>query len=137
MRCLFYAATDGVAMNQENQTVSRPLAPEDIRVGEFISVLQVVAEYLPGCWCDVNEHQPPMAKRFVHLPTEGCDPMEVEGVCLPFVLVKTHEGVPRTLDVRRYRFAQLEKSYGRRAFDMLQQAAREAAARKQKEDDNE
>lgn len=106
------------------ETISRPIAPEEVRVGMYIAVLHVVAERVPGCWCDVSAFEKLEARRFVRLPLEPSEPLEVMEVCLPFVLVKEPRGCMRTLDVRRCRFAELSRRYGRRVFGMLREASK-------------
>jgi hypothetical protein len=113
-----------------SEFVARPVAPEDIRNGEFIAVLEVIAERVPGCWCDVDAFQPLKARRFVRLP-------QVLGVCLPFVFVRQHDGDLRTLDVRRLRFARLEKAYARRAISLLKKLSRSSRRKDEEKEDQE
>jgi hypothetical protein len=120
-----------------SEFVARPVAPEDIRNGEFIAVLEVIAERVPGCWCDVDAFQPLKARRFVRLPQDDCNPLEVLGVCLPFVFVRQHDGDLRTLDVRRLRFARLEKAYARRAISLLKKLSRSSRRKDEEKEDQE
>jgi hypothetical protein len=127
-------------MNMENfqSSVVRPIAPEDIREGDYLAVLHVVHEQAPLVvpaegWSNASRSMEPM--RVTMLPCGDNVPLKVEAVCLPFVLVKAplspaarafgfaDMSAPttllRTLDVRRYRFARLPEEYGRRVYRML------------------
>lgn len=102
--------------DSNNQT-ARCLAPEDIQRGMYVSMIKVIAEVLPFCW-DMDPHAmitTPLSIAWLP-PEDEVAPMKVLRVCLPFVLVKGVDGNQRTLDVRRYRLAQLSDQFGREAF---------------------
>ncbi|HVP72676.1 MAG TPA: hypothetical protein VMS30_02995 [Phycisphaerales bacterium] len=125
--------------SDNNNTLARAIAPEDICEGDFLAVLAEVDEFLPiGVLFDCSAfHQPkwlePVRVRF--LPCGESVPLKVEAVCLPFVLVKAPlpaafrmfgyvspaapSTVLRTLDVRRYRLARLTPEYGKRVYKLL------------------
>ena len=110
-------------------SISRTLAPEDIRPDMFVVIQDYVEEYLPE-WSLTDPHLKgdgqPLRFRFLPCDCPGCGhltPMKVSAVGLPFVLVKTIKGAHRTIDVRRYRLAQLPDHYGRKVFKKLKAAA--------------
>jgi len=109
-------------------SISRTLAPEDIRPDMFVVIQDYVEEYLPE-WSLTDPYLKgdgrPLRFRFMACDCPGCGhlmPMKVSAVGLPFVLVKTVKGVHRTIDVRRYRLAQLPEHYGRKVFKKLKEA---------------
>ena len=103
-------------MNEEKEkTISQPLAPEDIRAGDFVSLLQVVSEVLPFFFMEDVQYRKVETVKITHLP-HSTRPLEVVEVCLPFVLVKGTDGKHETLDVRRHRLARLSQRYGKKAF---------------------
>lgn len=105
------------------ESISRSIAPEDVRRGMYVAVLHVVAEQTPSCF-DYDPHVQPKTHRYMRLPCSASEPLQVVEVCLPFVLVKEPAGKLRTLDVRRYRLARLTDAYGRRVFSMFKEAAK-------------
>jgi len=104
-------------MNTEH-SVSCALAPEDIAVGDYVSLLQVTSEYLP-CFMieDVAYHRIEPV-RVAWLPCDAA-PMKVINVCLPFVLVRLAGGTHHTLDLRRCRLARVSPGFGKQAFKRL------------------
>lgn len=104
--------------------VSRVLAPEDIRVGDYISVLHIIGEHLPTCLEDASwRRTEPLRVRW--LPW-SVTPVRVIDVCLPYVLVRGPSGRHGTLDVRRYELTRVPKSYGREVFRRLREDRRRA-----------
>lgn len=116
----------GDELVSKKMSTAKPLAPEDIRPGEYVSVLHAVEEFLtmsvfgPASWDDLK------TVRVCVLPEGDMQPMRVEEVCLPFVLVKLADGGLRTLDVRRYQFARVTERFARRAVRRVRTRAGEA-----------
>lgn len=103
-------------------TLAKSLAPEDIRRGDFLAVLDETWEYPSWFWCSdatLLPREEPV--RIRTLPRDDALPLEVHAACLPFVLVRDVHGRTRTLDVRRCRVARLDRRYAA--------AARKAAKR--------
>lgn len=96
--------------------ISRPLAPEDIRIGDFVSPLSVLIEertFLPTA-------DEPLVGRAQMLPDdEQLRVARVVSVCLPFVLVEGPDAAARLVDVRRHRLARLAAEFGRQVFARL------------------
>ena len=65
--------------------------------------------------------------RCLRLPWSTGLPVQVDEVCLPFVLVKTARGQCRMLDVRRHRLARVSWQFGQHAFKQFKAEKREAA----------
>jgi hypothetical protein len=93
-------------------TLAQPLAPEDIRPGDFVTLLHEIRE-VPSFWWPADgclrPPQEPIRMRLT--PTGEAFPMKVKLVCLPFVLVKLPHGKQHTLDVRSCRLARLGKKF--------------------------
>ncbi len=97
-------------------TLAKSLAPEDVRVGDYVTPLHEIREWPAFFWfCDssFDQHQEMLRVRL--LPENTGAPLKVQSVCLPFVLVKPAKGKAFTLDVRRSRLARISKSYARLA----------------------
>ena len=104
---------------QPQPTLAKTLAPEEVRVGDFVAVLQEEYEYPEFMWsCDTSYNQDAIVRVRLR-PGAPCDPLRVKAVCLPFVLVKPPKGRARTLDVRAVRRARLDPSYAKFARKAL------------------
>jgi hypothetical protein len=98
-------------------TLAKALAPEDIRPGDFVTPLHVVAEVPSYYWFSEGWSLPadePVRIRFTS-PGDGL-PLKVKSICLPFVLVKQASGERLTLDLRKCQLARLGRRYAKRAW---------------------
>lgn len=100
---------------EKERTISQVLAPEDVRPGDYVSILNVMGEYLPCFSLDEVAWRSVEPVRVLWM-APSVEPMKVVEVCLPFVLVRLINGEHRTLDTRRYRFARVSREFGRKAF---------------------
>ena len=105
---------------------SRPIAPEDLRPGDYVAALHIVLELLPCC-AGADDWKPPTPQRVLLLPWAGGKPVRVQELCLPFVLARSSHGDACTFDVRRYRLARVSKRYGREVFRAAKAERRQAA----------
>ena len=111
------------ATTSDETNVARPLAGEDLRCGDFVSVLYEIVEW-PSFFWTCNPSLP--ADEPVRLPTRPSDsgtPLKVKSICLPFVFVKTPTGQHRTLDVRKHRLARLHDEYAEAVWKALRRPA--------------
>jgi len=95
-----------------------PGAPEDLRPGEYISVLQVLHEECSLFSTDERFWERREPRRMYYLPGT-IKPLRIVSVCLPYVLVEKPGGQHKTLDARRYRLARLTEQFGRAAFEKM------------------
>lgn len=107
-------------------TLAKALAPEEIRVGDYVTPLHFVAEvpsyyWLSECWSLPADQ--PVRIRFT-CSSDGA-PLKVKAICLPFVLVKGPTGSQTSLDLRNCQLARLDNRYARRTW----KAARKKPAR--------
>jgi len=110
-------ADDGAAA-----TVARSLAPEEVRIGDYVAVLRTVYEVPTFLWCGddaLSDRSEPVRMQLV--PEEGGEPLKVKAVCLPYVLVKSPRGKTSALDVRRHQLARLGRGFARRAWKAFKQ----------------
>ncbi|MHC4091351.1 MAG: hypothetical protein ACYSVY_13930, partial [Planctomycetota bacterium] len=118
---------------ESERTMSRSLPPEDIRVGQYVTVMHVLRESEP-CDCESDvAWRGVRLQRTLWLPWSGGWPMKVVEVCLPFVLVERANGKHRTLDVRRYKLARVSDRYGDEVFKRVRE---DQGKRKKKDDDD-
>jgi hypothetical protein len=92
--------------------MAKVLAPEDVRVGDYVAILHVVYELPSYLWCGHSSSVPiDEPVRLALMPPLGGVPLQVHSLCLPFLLVKTASGALRNLDVRRHHLARLDTAY--------------------------
>jgi hypothetical protein len=112
-------------MKPETQTtsdcyVARSLPPEDLKCGDFVAIVQEIAEWPSFFWgCDPQLLPPHEPVRMVTRGSEGGTPLKVKAICLPFVFVKKPCGGHRTLDVRQHRLVRLNGKYARAVWKAM------------------
>lgn len=110
-------------------TLAKVLAPEEIRAGDFVTPLFMIAE-MPSYWWRCDEwslpHDQPVRIRFT-ATSEGL-PLKVTSICLPFVLTKTPAGDLSALDLRTCQLARLDTLHAKRAWKAYKKAARRKRA---------
>lgn len=105
----------GDAMNRKKTSLASLLAPEDIRRGHYVAVLNEIEQWVPYCCPSGN----PEAVSVRIIPTDETEPLQVFEICLPFVTVRKADGSLLTLDVRRHELARLDEGYARRVIRRL------------------
>ncbi len=105
----------GDAMNRKKTSLASLLAPEDIRRGHYVAVLNEIEQWLPFC-CSSGKPEPFSVRM---IPTDETVPLQVLEICLPFVTVRKADGSLVTLDVRRHELARLDEDYARRVIRRL------------------
>ena len=121
-------ADSGDAMNRKKTSLASPLAPEDIRRGHYVAVLNEIEQWFPSC-CSSGKPEPYSVRT---IPTDETVPLLVFEICLPFVTVRKADGSLVTLDVRRHELARLDDGYARRVIRHL----RHPRTRKRSKDDD-
>ena len=91
---------------------AKVLAPEDVRTGDYVALLQVVQEMPSFWWCGgMGAVRPDEPVRIPFIPKNAGVPYRVRSICLPFILVKSPSGRLHHLDVRRDRLARLDRAH--------------------------
>lgn len=114
-------------------TLAKALAPEDVRVGDYVTLLSVTCELPSFYWLSDAALLPidePVRIPFV--PRSGGSPLKVKSICLPFVLVKQSSGKERTLDLRTCRLARLVGDYATASWKAGKRSRRKVSGRKGK-----
>lgn len=103
----------GAKIAQES-TLAASVAGEDLRIGEYVAVLNEVHEFPSFFWdCDATTLSPHEVVRLRYTARDAGTPLRVEAVCLPFVLLRTPTGECRTLDVRLVQLVRLDERYAK------------------------
>src|SRR5262245_929503 len=87
-------ATETDFESSSAESAARVLAPEDVRIGDFVAVLYIVGEHLTCAMLEDSAWRgvAPVRIAWMPCPWEDNPPLKVVGVCLPFLLVKDAEG---------------------------------------------
>ena len=102
-------------MNALSTEPSRLIGPEDIELGDYVTVSHETFEYVPSaCKRDIKP------SRVTLMVDNAGRPLKVVSVCQPFVLVEDPNGKHYPLDLRRHRLARLSMTYGNTAFHRMQ-----------------
>lgn len=103
---------------QPNTTVAATVAGEDIRYGDYLTVLNSTCEVPSYMWdqamLPANE-----LVRLKIIPTDSGLPLKVFAVCLPFVYAKDTAGDLKTLDLRRQQIVRLNSGCAKVVWDEL------------------
>ena len=95
-------------------------APEDLRPGEYIAVLNETWEYPSFLWSgDSGLSAPDEPIRIRWRPRPAGVPLKVQAVCLPFVFLEDPQGQFRTADIRQTEFVRLHRDYARLVWKSL------------------
>ena len=87
--------------NRIKTTVAARIAGEDIKGGDYGTVLNEMIELPSYLWCCSSISYPPEEPiRIRYMPREAGKPLKVVGVCLPFVYAKNEQGRLVTIDTR-------------------------------------
>ncbi len=118
----------GDDMNRKKTSLASLLAPEDIRRGQYVAVLNEIEQWYPCC----SSSGKPELFSVRSVPTDEIELLQVFEICLPFVTVRKADGSLLTLDVRRHELARLDDGYARRVIRRL----RNPRTIKRSKDDN-
>lgn len=97
-------------------TCAQAVAPEDIRIGDYLAILHYVSEETPMLLGAESTFVEPKVARMT-LMSWDTDPKRVIALCLPFVLVEEPDASRTTLDARRFRLARVSRRFGKSAFE--------------------
>lgn len=128
MRCSQHQSTAKRSVNTDS-ALAKPLAPEDVRHGDFVAVLHVTCEY-PSFYWDADTTLLPHDElvRIQYIPDDAGQALKVKSVCLPFVFAKDSAGERKTLDMRKCRLARLDRTYAKTAWKAERKAKRKVKA---------
>lgn len=102
-------------------TVAANIAGEDIRCGDYVTVLNATYEVPSYMW---DQAMLPVAElvRLKIVPSDAGAPLKVFTVCLPFVYAKDSNGDVKTLDVRRQQIVRLNPDCAKEVWNALKEA---------------
>ncbi|GAB5403221.1 MAG: hypothetical protein Aurels2KO_14520 [Aureliella sp.] len=95
---------------QPTTSLAASLAPEDVKIGDFIAPLTRTYELPSYLWNDAYTTHVVRLQMTAH--DAGC-PMKVKAVCLPFVHVSLGKKKRQIIDVRTTQIARVDERYAR------------------------
>jgi hypothetical protein len=98
----------------ETSALAATVAPEDLKCGDFVAVLNELVELPSFFWFDTPPGSRDELVRIRYIPSESGMPWKIKAVCLPFVFVESPFGQSETLDIRRVQLVRLQAAYAKR-----------------------
>lgn len=113
-------------------TLAKTLAPEDVRRGDYVAVLDTEYEFPKIVWqCDSGAWGESQVIRVRLRPREGEPLLRVYEVCVPFVFVEPPNGAPSTIDLRSSRIARLDPDCAVRVWKRMRKTGGKRSKTKQ------
>ena len=101
------------ASTTDKTSLAASVAPEDLKCGDFVAVLNEILECPSFFWCDPVPSAPDQLVRLRTWASDGGVPLKIKAICLPFVFLKSPDGFSQTVDVRRVELVRLDKRYAK------------------------
>lgn len=98
--------------SEPESTLTRPLAPEDVQCGQYVTIFEEIQELPSFLWSKCYCPLPP--QELIHLrikPSTAGTPLKVKALCLPFVHVQPQTGTSQILDLRKFPLALLKEGF--------------------------
>jgi len=94
--------------------VAARVAGEDLRPGDFVTVLNTIVEMPSWLWCPTDLPGPiDEPVRSQYMPRDAGQPHKVVAICLPFVYTEPAEGTGTvTFDIRQNQLVRLSQESG-------------------------
>ena len=104
-------------------TVAKVLAHEDIRVGDFVSVIGIAHQIPSFYWCGVDSTglRPEQLVKLEFWVSDSI-PVRVKSICLPQVFVMDMEREFALIDVRRSRLVKVNDDFAKTVWHSLRRA---------------
>ncbi len=120
-------------LKTERTSLAVRVAPEDLKIGDFVAVLNEIAEYPAIVWCDPGVDAADDLVRVQFCATDAGMPLKIKALCLPFVYVASPVGATQTLDLRRIQLVRLKKRYSKTIWkDLRKKSSRKKRSRKKR-----
>jgi hypothetical protein len=101
-------------------SVAARIAGEDLKLGDYITVLNEIVELPSFLWCCAPVSLPPDEPvRFRYTPRGAGTPLKVVGICLPFVYALNSHSSVVTFDTRNQQLVRLDRKCARRIWRKL------------------
>jgi hypothetical protein len=101
------------SLKTEKTALASSVAHEDLRVDDYVSVLNEIVEIPSFLWPDSTPNAEDAIVKVKYQATESGLPLKIKTICLPYVYVKSPYGQSQTLDVRQVQLVRLKKRYSK------------------------
>ena len=112
--------------------------PEDLNVGDHVTVLQQSHQIATYVWCGIDAHQFPPNELIELTVRSEFEALKVKNICFPFLLCTGIEGETRIIDTRAATLGKLDPSFVRslkkatKALQLKQAKKKKSKKRKSK-----
>ena len=107
----------------DQTTVAARVAGEDIKRGDYVTVLNEIVELPSFLWsCSGTTLPADEPVRIRYRPSDAGKPFKVVAVCLPFVYTKRPKGGTTTFDTRQKQLVRIDPDNGRAVWKRLRKA---------------
>lgn len=89
----------------------RAIHPEDLLVGDYVTVLQESHQIGTFTWCGIDPHQFPPNETIEITIRGNFDALKVKDICFPFILCTDNQGEVHVIDTRSNQLGKLSKSF--------------------------
>ncbi|MDB2686079.1 hypothetical protein N9Y42_02605 [Mariniblastus sp.] len=89
----------------------RAIHPEDLNVGDHVTVLQQSHQIGTFAWCAIDPHQFPPNELVELTVRSEFDALKVRDICFPFLLCTDLDGETRVIDTRSHQIGKLAPSF--------------------------
>ena len=104
-------------------TVAARVAGEDIKQGDYVTVLNEIVELPSFLWsCSGSTLPADEPVRIRYMPSDAGQPFKVVAVCLPFVYTKRPKGGTKTFDTRQNQLVRLDPDSGHAVWKRLRKS---------------
>jgi hypothetical protein len=100
-------------------SLAASVAPEDLKCGEYVAVLNEIVELPSFIWLDTVPSERDKMVRIRCIPDGSGVPLKVKAICLPFLFTKSPSGQFETIDVRRAQLVRLNEGYAKTVWKEL------------------
>jgi hypothetical protein len=102
----------------DDTALAASVAPEDLRRGDYVAVLNEIFELPSWLWCDsMTPDEEPV--RIKYCATDAGMPLKIKAICLPFVFTKSADRQLQTFDVRQVQLVRLDRRYAKTVWKTL------------------
>ena len=106
--------------NKNETTVAARISGEDIKKGDFVSLLNEVIELPSYLWCcSADSLTPEEPVQFRYKARDAGKPLKVVSICLPFVYAMNNEKRLLTIDTRSKQLVRLDRKCARKVWKKL------------------
>jgi hypothetical protein len=97
----------------DTTSMSALVAPEDLRCGDYVAVLNEIVEFPTFLWSLSVPGERDELVRIRFVPTGSGLPLRIKAICLPFVFVTSPLGQGQSIDVRQVQLVRLKEGYAK------------------------